>query len=388
MRLNYLTRFLAMALVVSVVACVEPYPAPDVANDLSILVVDGSIDGTNGVATVRLTHSTKLTEEGVSPEEKGAFVSVRTESGNSFVLDELDSGGYRAEGLQIDPLQKYQLYIKIAGGKEYISDYVTLKNTPPIDSVTWRPDGDGVSIMANTHDATGQSKNYRWEYSETWEYHSPYVSLFKVVDDQVIYRNQDEFVYKCYRTAPSTRILVTSTAHLSEDMVRDFQLTYIPRVSSRLSVLYSILVKQRVVDDAEYEFWQDLQRVTEGLGGLFDSQPYEIVGNVHQVDDPSAPVLGYFSAGFVAEQRVFVSFYDLPPFLQVRPYHGCTADTVCVVIRPPLRCTIDVPNLPANPYLLNPLMEGPSIWGYSMGTRSCADCRSQGGTLTKPDFFP
>jgi hypothetical protein len=388
MRLNYLTSSMTIGLVVSVVACVEPYPAPDIADDLSILVVDGSIDASNGIATVRLTHTTKLTEEAGSPAEKGALVSVRTESGDSYILAELDSGRYIAEGMPIDPLQRYQLYIRVQGGEEYISDYVTLKKTPPIDSVTWRPDGDGVSIMANTHDENGQSKYYRWDYSETWEYHSPYVALFKVIDNQVIYRDQDEFVYKCYRTLPSTRILTTSTVHLSEDMVRDFQLTYIPRVSSKLSVLYSILVKQRVVDEKEFEFWQDLQRVTEGLGGLFDSQPYEIVGNVHQLDDASTPVLGYFSAGFVAEQRVFLSFYDLPPHLQVRPYHGCVADTVCVVIRPPLRCTIDVPNLPPNPLLLNPLMEGPSIWGYSMGTTSCADCRTQGGTLTKPDFFP
>ena len=388
MRLTYFASITAIGLIICFVACVEPYPPPDIANDLSILVVDGSIDATNGIATVRLTHTTKLTEDGGSPAEKGAFVSIRSESGGSYLLAELDSGRYLVEGLPIDPSEKYQLYIKIAGGKEYVSDYVTINKTPPIDSVTWRPDGDGVSIMVNTHDETNQSKNYRWEYSETWEYHSPYVSLFKVEDGVVLYRDQDEFVYKCYRTLPSTRILTTSTVHLSEDMIRDFQLTYIPRISSRLSVLYSILVKQRVVDEKEYEFWQDLQRVTEGLGGLFDSQPYEILGNVHQVDDASTPVLGYFSAGYVAEQRLFVSFYDLPSYLQIRPWHGCVADTVCVVIRPPLRCTIDVANLPPDPLLLNALMEGPSIWGYSMGGKLCADCRTQGGTLTKPDFFP
>jgi hypothetical protein len=84
------------------------------------------------------------------------------------------------------------LYIKTKGGEEYISDYVGIMDTPPIDSVAWRPDGDGVSVMVNTHDVTGQSKYYRWDYVETWEYESPFISLFKVVNKQAVYRDQDD----------------------------------------------------------------------------------------------------------------------------------------------------------------------------------------------------
>ena len=390
MKLNYVNRFIAIGLVVSAAACVEPYPAPDVAQDLSILVVDGFMDGTHGQATVRLTHTTKLVDEGGSPAEEGANVEVRSESGDSFELTELDSGRYSAEGLSIDPFKQYQLYIRTQDGQEYISDYVKVTETPPIDSVTWRQDGDGVSIMANTHDDTGQSKYYRWEFVETWEYHAPFLSGFKVVNGEVIYRTPEELVYACYQTAPSTTILVASSVRLDEDVIRDFKLTYIPRVSSRISVMYSTLVRQRVIEKAEFEFWQDLQRVTESLGGLFDSQPYEIVGNVHNVNDPSTRVLGYFSAGKVTEQRMFIGYLDLPVELQKRPYHGCVVDTVCLIKTPYTTrgCSIDIPNLPPDPYLLSPLMEGPSIWGYTRGPASCSDCRRQGGVLTRPDFFP
>lgn len=390
MKLSYINRFIAITLVVSAAACVEPYPAPDVAENISILVVDGFIDGTNGQATVRLSHTTKLTEEAGSPSEEGADVQVRSESGDSFALTELDSGRYIAEGLPIDPLQKYRLYIRARDGQEYVSDYVTVTQTPPIDSVTWRPDGDGVSIMVNTHNDTGESRYYRWEFIETWEYHAPFLSGFKVVDHEVIYRTPEELVFACYKTAPSTTILVASSVRLNEDVIRDFKLTYIPRVSSKISVRYSTLVKQRVIGKAEFEFWQDLQRVTESLGGLFDSQPYEIVGNVHSVNDPSMSVLGYFSAGTVTEQRMFIGYLDLPPELQKRPFHGCMVDTVCLIKTPQTtrKCAIDVPNLPPNSYLLSPLTEGPSIWGYTRGAPSCSDCRLQGGVLTKPSFWP
>ena len=390
MSLRYFIRFLIISLVVSAVACVEPYPAPDVSENLSILVVDGFLDGTNGVATVRLTHTTKLIDDEEFPAEKGADVTIKSEFGDFFTLTELDSGRYRAEGLAINPAVRYQLLIDTKGGDQYISDYVIVKDSPPIDSVTWRPDGDGVSIMANTHDDTGESKYYRWDYVETWEYHAPFLSSFKVVDGEVIYRQPQELVYACYQTVPSTKILVTSSVRLEDDVIRDFKLTYIPRVSSRISVMYSILVKQRVIEEAEFEFWQDLQRVTESLGGLFDSQPYEIVGNIHHVKDPSTKVLGYFSAGFVKEQRMFLGYLDLPNELQKRPYHGCQVDTVCVIRTPSTiqNCSIDVPNLPPNSFLLGPLTEGPSIWGYTRGSEQCSDCREQGGVLTRPDFWP
>jgi Domain of unknown function (DUF4249) len=390
LRFTDFNKLIGIALVVLAGACVEPYPAPDIAGELSILVVDGFMNGSDGVATVRLSHTIKLTEEGEPPDEKGATVSIRTAAGDSFILTEQGSGTYMAEGLAIDTNKQYQLYIKTKGGEEYISDYVSIKDTPPIDSVAWRSDGDGVSVMVNTHDVTGQSKYYRWDYVETWEYESPYVSLFKVINKQAVYRDQDDFIFKCYRTVPSTKIFVGSSVRLEEDVIRDYPLIYLPRGSGKISIMYSIMVGQRAIDRTEYEFWQDLQRVTESLGGLFDSQPYEIVGNVHHVSDPSTPVLGYFSAGFVQKQRMFLDFYDLPTELQKRPYSGCQPDTICVLRGPSTlhACVNDLPGLPDNTPLVTALYDGPSVWGYTMGSKYCTDCREQGGVLTKPDFWP
>jgi len=390
MRLTHYNRLIGLTLVVTAAACVEPYPAPDIADELNILVVDGYINASDGIATVRLTHTMKLNEEGGSTVEEGATVNIRTESGGLFTLIEQDSGRYTAEGLSIDANSKYQLNIKTRFGAEYISDYVTIKDTPPIDSVTWHPDGDGVSIKVNTHDPTAQSRYYRWEFVETWEYHAPYVSLFRVHNKEAVYREPDEFMFICYSTVPSTNILLTSTVQLDEDVVHDFPLTYIPRVSSRLSVKYSMMVQQRVVDRDEYEFWQDLKRVTENVGGLFDSQPYEIVGNVHNANDPSSPVLGYFGGGFVSKERIYVDYYELPLELRKRPYHGCVQDTICLVRTPDTTygCLTDIPGLPENTALVNALYDGPTLYGYTTSRPSCTDCRLQGGVLTKPDFWP
>ena len=45
------------------VGCVEPYPAPDLGQNISIMVVDGFINATAGSATVRLTKAIALSKK-------------------------------------------------------------------------------------------------------------------------------------------------------------------------------------------------------------------------------------------------------------------------------------------------------------------------------------
>ena len=370
---------------ISFIGCVEPYPAPDIGENVSILVIDGFINATDASATVRLTKAVKLSANDEYPGEKGAIVTIRSESGDTFTLIEQDSGRYSADELAIDPSTRYQLNVRTSDNRDFISDYVTVTQTPPIDSVTWRAEEDGVTILVNTHDDTESSHYYHWSFLETWEYHAPFPSYYTNVNGMVVVRPPGEMPYYCYRTVPSTKILVESTLRLSKDVVRDYPITYMRAGSSRLSVLYSSLVSQRVIEKAEYEFLLDLQRVTESVGGLFDSQPYEILGNIHSTES-SVPVLGFFSAGSVQKQRIFLGYGDLPDHFQKREYHGCPIDTVCVIYRSDLKCTIDLAGIPERSYLVADLF--PRFPGYTMTTKPCADCRTQGGVLTKPDFWP
>ncbi len=365
--------------------CIDPYPAPDITEDISILVVDGFINASDGSATVKLTQAVSLDEKDEYPPERAAAVTIRSENGGSFTLTEQEPGNYKANGITVDPASMYQLNIRTSDNRVITSDYVRVMQTPPIDSITWRPEEDGITVLVNTHDDTKRSRYYYWDYVETWEYKAPFAALYTTKDHAVIYVEEKDRVYTCYRTQPSTDIVIGSTFRLTEDVVRDFPLTSIKRESSRLSVLYSIKVRQRVIDEEEYDFMLDLQRVTEGIGGLFDSQPYKILGNLYATDS-QVPVLGFFRAGFVQERRIFISLLDLPEYLQERPYHYCVLDTVCGGARgpdSPYNCSVDVSSLPDSAFLVSSFS-----WGYTMTTAPCADCRYQGGVLAKPDFWP
>ena len=112
------------------IGCIEPYQAPDIGENISITVVDGFINATEGSATVRLTKAIALSKKDEYPAEKGAEVRISSENGNSFTLLEQDSGRYYAYGLAVDPSTRYQLSIRTSDNRDYISDYISVTRTP------------------------------------------------------------------------------------------------------------------------------------------------------------------------------------------------------------------------------------------------------------------
>ena len=55
-----------------------------------------------------------------------------------------------------------------------------------------------------------------------------------------------------------------------------------------------------------YQFWEHVQTVKAREGGLFETVPGNIVGNIHNVNDADERVLGYFYASSVTEKRIFI----------------------------------------------------------------------------------
>jgi hypothetical protein len=141
-----------------------------------------------------------------------------------------------------------------------------------------------------------------------------------------------------------------------------------------------MLLRQRVLTREAYDYWAELQKTTESLGGLFDPQPGKVTGNIHSVNDAAEPVLGYFSGGSVQQKRFFIGLLDLPNNLKA--YQGignCVQDTVLLEDLPEYSASFNE--------LLGTATKGPITIGYTYTSKSCADCRTQGGTTTKPEFW-
>jgi hypothetical protein len=294
-------------------SCKDVYN-PTVKNaDLNYLVVEGNI--VLGDSTfIRLSRTVAVSDTSIIQPERNATVSVEADDGTSFQLQNQFDGIYFSPPLNIDVAKTYRLHIFTADGKEYASEYVPVNLTPPIDSISWKLDPNkGVTIYANTHDATNNTQYYRWQFVETWEHGPKYLSEL-IYDETIEYvrkRKPEEQIYRCWNIVTSGQIILTSTTGLSADVVHEKPLVQIPYGSEKIDRVYSINVTQNALTKEAFEFWTNLSKNTEQLGSIFDPQPFADFGNIHCLTNAEEPVLGYISACSTTQTRIFIKWNDV-----------------------------------------------------------------------------
>ncbi|MVN76620.1 DUF4249 family protein [Hymenobacter sp. HMF4947] len=396
-------RYLLLGSALGLGGCVESY-TPDVpAATQNYLVVDGFINS-QGSTVVKLSRTLGLAATGSAPAEAKATVYIQDNAGTHYPLTESPAGTYASAVQTLPPTRQYQLHIITSKGKEYLSDLVAVKTTPPIDNIEWRLEQDGVQLYVDAHDASNNTRYYRWDYTETWEFTSAYNSSveFKNIAGgppapagakYIVPRTEN--IYNCWRTEISTAIKQTSTTKLAQDVVTDFPLLFLPLPNERLGSKYSILVRQNAQSQAEYDYWEALRKNTENIGTINDPLPSQLTGNVHSLSDATEPVLGYVSAHSVVEKRIFI---DRGEFPQGRLVYSDALNNACQLIEVPKDLSIpEVPtiiidnalNVFRQPNILPIAItfgSGNSVI-YTASTPECVDCRLR-GTNVKPSFWP
>ena len=365
--------FTSLILCALLSSCVDPYRPPEISSPNTYLVVNGYFDSAPGaVTTISLSRSQNLADPKLPPAETKAQVTIESANKAVYTLKEGVAGAYTLAGVSPMPGQTYRLHIKTAGGKEYFSDYVPLVPTPPIDSVSWRPNEDGLQINVNAHDPTNRTRYYRWDFQSTWEYTALYDSRLELNGTQIIDRLQP--VFRCWNSDVSANIITTSTARLSQDVVSQFPLLNIPANSIKLGVKYSILVRQIGLTQAGFDYYDQLAKITQNIGSIFDPQPTQITGNIRSTTNASELALGFFRVGNVQSQRIFISRAQLPGGWRTNTgLSGCQIDTLS---------RSDV--LDRQPALID---KEEGTGKYFTTSLDCVDCRERGGTTKQPDFW-
>jgi hypothetical protein len=384
---SLLARWGARGLLLCLAGCVEPYMPAVIDSPTNYLVVDGFING-NGVTRVKLSRTITTNTTTAPPVEKGAKLFIVDNSGLRYTLTEKTSGSYQSDSLLLDATRQYQLRITTAANTTYQSDLVKLKVTPPIDDLNLRVDGTEVQVQLSTHDATGQSRYYRWGFLETWEFHSAFESLLEYDPIQQIVVPRTTSIYTCWRTERPSSIKQASSAQLSQDALLNTPVLTLSGRTERLQVRYSVLVSQYAETPEEFAYFDLLRKNTEAIGSVNDPLPTQLTGNVHRVDNPAEPVLGFVGAHTTQARRLFINRQDLPAQTTAQfdsPYNNCLlgyeflCDPYVGCIKYPYTRFFSQPNtIPIN-YVSNPD-------GYSASSPACADCRLR-GSITKPSFW-
>jgi hypothetical protein len=361
-------------------SCLDPYQPPVTDQEVNFLVIDGFVNTSNGSVDVTLSRALVLWKVASPEPERGAQVVLEESGGNTYPLAELPQGKYTVTSPAIVADREYRLYIRTQSGKEYRSQFITPKQSPAITELGWVPAEDGIFITVDTHDTANQTHYYRWDFVETWAYRSVFASDYKMKGGVPVLRSADELVHQCYKTVPSVQINTATTTRFSEDRIDDYELTFIKAGAQRIKDHYSILVNQYALSKNAYEYWEQLKNTTETLGSLFDPQPSRVSGNIQNINDPGETVIGYFDGGSSTQKRIFIRFRDLPGHLQITiPQDVCEPHSIDVG---------KVSTLPSFYELTTAIISGITVIGFNYSTVDCVDCTYQGGTTTKPDFWP
>jgi len=397
-----LLRVIGIALPALFFSCRETYTPPQITTNSSYLVVEGVINTGTDSTIFKLSRTVRLNAKTTTQNETHAIVTVESDANAIYTLKEITPGTYASAPLGLSSTAKYRLRIitNTNNHTTYLSDFVPVKNSPPIDSVGYNLPANGLQVYANTRDATNNTRYYRWEYKETWVYTSAYDAGFIVVNNHILLRTPAQSIYTCWQNASSTDIVLASSAKLTQDVMYQAPITLVPMVSAKLSSRYSILVKQYALTEDAFNFWQLLKKNTEQLGGIFDAQPSSITGNIHNIADYAEPVLGYISAGAVQQKRIFVDNKALPkgwgtdsPFSSCSSYPDNPLNPIIVPrsdynyyffgmsMAPPPFIYI-----PISIYQVHPGPTGPDT-AFDAVPVNCADCRMAGGSINKPSFW-
>ena len=288
--------------------------------------------------------------------------------------------------------RNYRLHISTAQYKEYASDFVENKITPPIDSIYATPLVTGVQFSISAHDDTKKTRYYRWDYTESWSYDmGEKASLLIYRNGDVVSRSPDSLVGLCYKyPQASSSIFIANSSRLTQDLINKSPLGYVDGSTGKITNTYEMLVRQYALTPEAYKYWTLLKTNTEGLGTITDPQPSQSITNIHCVSNPAEPVIGYVSVSTIAVKRAFLAGRDLPFKVNVLAKDSITCGGGIIWRQPETTFPLRLHQLLAvgDTLLVRFETGGNGLTGYSYTAAPCADCRLRGGTTTKPAYWP
>ncbi len=395
LRKTYLGCFVTIVLMAH--SCVEPFDAKTETFE-SALVIDATITNEMKQQEIFLSRSFRIEDDGPAPES-GANVSVVDDTQNQYTFAEESPGRYLSTSpFAAAPGRSYQLQLTTNTGRTYTSDMVQLTAVTQIDNLyaerIVNDDGDeGMALFVDSFDPTDSSKNYRYEFAETYKIIAPDWTPDDLIPGPnpdcnvlVVPRTTDQET--CFTTDVSRDIILTDTNDLNEDRVSRFLVRFINRNNYIITHRYSIMVRQLVQSNEAYTFFETL-RDFSGSESLFsETQPGFLAGNVFSVESSNEKVLGYFDVASVTEERIFFNYDDFFPGEPLPPYADPCARSSPPLTRgnPPV-CVLRnqvVANLVR--YVGSNSAPGSTTGPHEIVPRVCGDCTVLGKTEI-PEFW-
>lgn len=384
-------------------ACIEEFE-PDISSSDQLLVISGSIIKEDSVQIVQISKSTSLSDSEFNALS-GCTVSVSDDLGNVFdYVESSNSGEYH--GIVLDQYLNYntefQLHVITPDKNEYQSDWDPMLESSSVDSIYYDIESkqtsseeieQGIQFYVDLKAPEDATQNYRWKVEETWEIHTSYSidGYWDRYDTKLPdYEPISGDLGVCWSTELSSDLYSSSTQNLSVNEKKKIPLGFVSSNSSRLSVKYSLLVKQYALSDAAYQFVNQNSVASGVTGGLYQSQASQTISNIHNINDPDEEILGFFMASSYTEKRIFVeeqqafSDLDCSDLIECIPSEGQSLLGFFMALQKSVYLVALEFNLPSDSIQAD--YSYVALWGYPY-SQLCIDCTAEGGTTSKPIFW-
>jgi hypothetical protein len=367
-----------------------------------ILVVDGMITNEKGPYTIKISQSTPVNEYSKVPIQ-GCKVTLYENSNNSEELFENEPGVYVTSetGIQGIVGNEYRISIITPEGEEYNTKNQIMKAPVDIESIYAEeivmnkegyPNGlPGYQFYLDTKTAPSQDNYFLWKMIETYQYNNDYelsriyfgmesirindtTWISQEITNDTLFNIYKNNLYTCWKTQNINYVYTGKTTNLTLPKITQQPLIFIGTDSKRLTNRYSILLNQYTIDKEAFYFWEGIQEQSEQENLLVSTQPYNIKGNIINVNNSNKLIFGFFTVASVSQKRIFVDNLRKPfyyPQSIVITDEEAISDRIRTRVPPYFYVEVSVDGS---------LMEG-------MVDFKCIDCRKAGGTIIKPDFW-
>ena len=373
-----------LLIIVFLSGCIKPFDPEIEDGSTDNFVVQGMVSTKSGWQEVTVSRASSVNDATFLPVSD-CVVEITDDLGQSYMLEENNTGVYRIwlNSGDLVPGRSYRVSIITPDGSTLQSDFDQLPTSPLVNDVYFNiqdiPTNDpdvfthGIQFYVDLISDKNDSKYYRWKLTETWEYHAQYPKKIFYNGSVQELSPPDWSQNVCYRTLLVDQIFTLSTTNFEGNSFNGFPLHFVDNASSRLSVLYSLLIEQIALSESAYNYWEDLRLNNSQDGGLYNTQPIAIKGNLVNITNPEKDVLGFFQASTVTTKRIFV---------QPDPEFNMDFDNGCSTTELGRGGFSNISPSQYPAYLLL----GENDW--LVMTDACVDCTELGGTLDKPFYWP
>ncbi len=375
------TKFLlVLLLVIFYSSCIEEYN-PKLDNYNNLIVVDGEITNEEGPYTVILRVSSNL-DYYKNIYIKGAKVIIEAKSGVRELLTEVSPGVYitAKNGIRGRIGEEYRLIIQ-NGNKTYKSEFAELKKPIEISSISSDIENhvikeenvsfSGYQFYVSSGVSVDSINYFAWFLNATYKLETN-LPIELVYEGYFHKPKFADTLKTCYVSYNLNQFYTGTTSNLIGNRIIKKPLVFVPTNDDKLRIRYSLQVKQYTFDKNAFNFWKQIEKINSSNSSLYNSQPFQVKGNLKNLDDENEAVLGYFTVAGVSSKRVFV---DNPIIYESR---DCSVGVEKVFE------FISISDKSDWPIYLTRNKDG--VLGIADGV--CIDCTSEkGAELKKPWFW-